>query len=371
MSSGAPAGAGGRIAWLDLARAVAIVLVVFYHVGAGAGYALLPKDSSAAGFWWSASNIMLAPIPMNLFFLVSGMLAVRAAQRPWRQVLRPRVLDMLWPYLLWSAVFAATAWVRYAPEDPWGYLVSQAEATLMVMGPYWFIAVLPAFFLAVRIGRGHPRLLLAVAVLVYLFAWPLRALMLESQWIPDLGTEGMYRFTIYALWYIGGFVLRDRISSLVSRIHPLVGLLTLAVFALVTATMFFGQFMAPLERALHATASLTGVFGVLGLLPRAAVQAPIAGFGAIVGSRTLEIYMIHPLVLNAVVASYPGSGLGQALRGSLTADLLLIPVVSAVALGVGILAQSLAARAGQYWLFAFPRARERKNTASGTRTERP
>ncbi|NMA77488.1 MAG: acyltransferase family protein, partial [Actinomycetales bacterium] len=69
-----------RIAWLDLVRAASIVLVVLYHVGAGAGYALLPKDSSSAGAWWSSVNLALAPVRMPLFFLVSGMLAVRAVQ---------------------------------------------------------------------------------------------------------------------------------------------------------------------------------------------------------------------------------------------------------------------------------------------------
>ena len=35
MSSSAPAAPTGRIAWLDLARAAAIVLVVVYHVASG------------------------------------------------------------------------------------------------------------------------------------------------------------------------------------------------------------------------------------------------------------------------------------------------------------------------------------------------
>ena len=371
MSSSAPAAPTGRIAWLDLARAAAIVLVVVYHVASGAGYDLLPRDGGAAGYWWSSVNIMLAPIPMNLFFLISGMFAVRAVHRPFARVVRPRILDMAWPYLLWSAVFAVTAWTRYAPEDPVGYMRSQAEATLVVMGPYWFIAVLPVFFLAARLGRDRPRLLLAAALAVYLLAWPLKMLMLTQEWIPALVSEGLYRFTIYAVWYLGGFVLRDRIIALVGGIGALRGLLILGLFAVVTATMFFGQYAPLLERALHAAASLTGVLGVMALLPRAASSAPIARAGSLVGSRTLEIYMIHPLVLNAVVVLYPGSALDAALHGTWTADLLLIPAVSALSLGAGLLAHTLAARPGLGWLFEFPRARERNTTTGGARPGSP
>lgn len=349
-----PATPSGRIAWLDLARAFAIVLVVVYHVASGAGLALLPRDSTSAGYWWSAVNIMLAPIPMNLFFLVSGMLAVRAVQRPWRQVLRPRILDMLWPYLLWSVVFALTAWMRYAPEDPVGYAVAQMKATVLVMGPYWFIAVLPIFFLASRLGRDRPRLLLALAVLVYVLAVPLRLAMLELEWLPVLVTEGMYRCTIYAVWYIAGLVLRDRISAFAIRTPAVVGLLILAVFALSTTVMFFGQFALVIERLLHATASLSGVLGPLALMP-AIVKIPwVARLGAVIGSRTLEIYMIHPLVLNAAVVLYPGSPLGQALEGTPVSDLLLIPLVSLIALGTGALAQIVAERWRMGWLFSAP-----------------
>lgn len=361
MTSGSPATPAGRIAWLDLARAFAIVLVVFYHVASGAGFDLLPKDSTSAGYWWSAVNIMLAPIPMNLFFLVSGMLAVRAVQRPWRQVLRPRILDMLWPYLLWSTFFTLTAWTRYSPEDPVGYVIAQAKATIVVMGPYWFIAVLPIFFLATRLGRSRPRVLLGLAALVYALAVPVRLVMLDVEWIPVLATEGVYRCTIYALWYIAGFVLRDRITAFATRTPVVVGLLLLGVFALSTSVMFFGHYTLVIERLLHVTASLSGVFGPVVLMP-AVVKIPwIVRLGGVIGSRTLEIYMIHPLVLNAIVDLYPDSSLGQALRGSPVSDLLLIPLVSLLALGLGVLAQILAKRWRLGWLFSAPGPREKAN----------
>ena len=141
----------GRIAWLDLVRALSIVLVVLYHVGAGAGNLLLPADSTTAGQRWASLNLMLAPVRMPLFFMVSGMLAVRAVHRPWRAVVSPASGLRLTVPPVERALRR-----RHGPAthlDPAGYMWDRVKVTLTAMGPYWFIAVLPVFFLVARCGR--------------------------------------------------------------------------------------------------------------------------------------------------------------------------------------------------------------------------
>lgn len=226
--------------------------------------------------------------------------------------------------------------------------------------------MLPLFFVAARLGRSRPRLLLALAVLVYVLAVPVRLAMLEMEWLPALATEGTYRCTIYLLWYIAGFVLRDRISGFATRAPILVGPLLLGVSTLSTTVMFFGEHALVLERTLHAIADVSGVFGPIVLMPALARISRIARLGEIIGTRTLEIYMIHPLVLNAVVVLYPSCSLGEALRGSWVSDLLLIPVVSTLALGAGVLAQMLARKRGLRWLFSAPGGGEKSNISPPT-----
>lgn len=362
MTSGVVTAPAARIAWLDLVRAASIVLVVLYHVGAGAGYALLPKDSSSAGAWWSSVNLALAPVRMPLFFLVSGMLAVRAVQRPWSRVLRPRILDLLWPYLLWSTLFALTAWTRYAPDDPVGYMKDQVAVTLTAMGPYWFIAVLPVFFVAARLGRGRPRLLLAVAAAVYVGAWPLRQLMLGAEMIPQLVAEGTFRVTVYALWFIAGYVLRDRLIALAERAHPLLGVLGAACFVLVVLVRDEMDAGAVLDRSLLAAATLTGLLAAIAVAPWLTRSAAIARCGRELGSRTLAIYLVHPLVINLAVVWYPDSPLGAALRGTAAADVLLVPVLATVAVALAVAVHGIVERWGPHWLFAAPQVREKSNT---------
>jgi uncharacterized membrane protein YcfT len=356
--------ARSRIAWLDLARAVSILLVVLYHVGAGAGHALLPPEQSAAGTWWAAANRMLVPIRMPLFFLVAGMLAVGAARRAWPLVLRPRILDFLWPYLLWSVLFALTAWVRYSPGDPDTFLWEQVKATATVMGPYWFIAVLPVFFVVARLGRDRPRALLAVGIVTYLGSWPLRQVLLGIEPIPDLAAQGLYRFTEFAIWYIAGFVLRDQILAVASRAGLVAAAGGVTIFVVSVLTLYGGENGTLVDRMLQAAATLSGLFGAIALLPRLAEIPALRRAGSALGSRTLAIYLVHPLAVAAVVATYPGSALGRMLGGSLVTDLLLVPAVTALGVGIAVMVHEGVHRWGPRWLLAAP------GSSSATRSVR-
>ncbi|MDN5821765.1 MAG: acyltransferase [Brachybacterium sp.] len=271
---------------------------------------------------------------------------------------------LFWPYLLWSAIFAVTAWTRYAPQDPVGYMKDQVKVTIAAMGPYWFIAVLPVFFVAARAGRSRPKLLLAAAVLVYLGAWPLRSLMMASEAVPTLAAEGVFRFTIYALWFIAGYVLREHIIVCADRAHRLVGLLGVGVFVTIVISTQDAGFGVFVDRMLLAAETSAGLLAAVVLVPWLARCDIIARVGKVLGSRTLAIYLIHPLVINVVVVWYPGSALGSALRGSVVADVLLVPAVTALAVAIAVGLRELVKRWGPEWLFAAPRVRERKLTTS-------
>src|SRR5699024_4536690 len=76
LTSGVRAGPTRRVAWLDIARAMSIVLVVIYHVAVGgAGHVLLGGRETFIGKLWIHGNLALVPLRMPLFFMVSGVLA--------------------------------------------------------------------------------------------------------------------------------------------------------------------------------------------------------------------------------------------------------------------------------------------------------
>ncbi|WP_394215739.1 acyltransferase family protein [Brachybacterium vulturis] len=345
----------GRLEWVDLARGVTIVLVVLYHVAVGAGHALLPAEHSEAGARWAAASRFLQPLRMPLFFLLAGMFAHSAARREWSKVWRSRIADLWWPYLLWSAVFAVTAWPRYSPEDPVGYMASQGMATLTGAGPYWFILMLPLYFLLVRAGRDHPRALLGIVALLYIGAGPLRALILDATWLPALPASGAYRFAYYAIWYVTGWALRKHIFRYTDRAPAMMIAVGAAGFVGMSVLLPSWEGYPLVSRLMVLAAGILGLSSVFPLLRRLALWPPAAILGAVVGSRTLPIYLIHPLFINVVVMALPASWLGRHLQGTAVADVMLVPVITVLGTAAGVLFALLIDRVGPYWALAAPR----------------
>ena len=341
-----------RVVWMDGARALCIVLVVGYHAGHGAAEELLPPDLTGAASAWMVANELLIPLRMPLFFVISGLLAGGAVARAWSRVVRPRILDYLWPYALWSTVFAATAWVRYRPEDPWGYLGDQLTRSLMLGSPYWFIGVLPIFFVLVRLGRSHPRLLLALTFVLYALA-PLTNDVLRE--IAPAGLAyGVFQLMDLAFWYVLGYVLAAPIRRFGDTVTLSVGLALTVGYAAAAAAYWWLQDVPAAGRLAELVASVVGILAVVALFARASSLPAVAAFGSAVGRRTLAIYLVHPLVINAIVVGMRALYTSGAVTGSLALDLALAPAVTGVAVVAGVGLDVLLRRHGPRWALAAP-----------------
>lgn len=198
--------AGGRprerLHWVDVAKAVAIVLVVLYHVGGAGMDRMFPDPDGPASGLWTRVNAALLPMRMPLFFLTAGLLAHRAVGRTWPVVWRGRILVLLWPYLLWSVAFAAIAGFAYSPEDPGWYTVNHLRTLPFAGTAYWFLAVLTVFFVAAKVLRRRPLVVLAVTLVLAAVA-PYLEPLIESS-LPDLTTYAIIRVGRYAFWYFLG-----------------------------------------------------------------------------------------------------------------------------------------------------------------------
>lgn len=340
-----------RLAWLDLARAISIILVVLYHAGTGGVVVALVGEGTAATLWRSF-NISLIPLRMPLFFLISGALAVGAIHRGFRKVARPRVLDILWPYVLWSLIWAVTAMPRYAPDDPAGYLLGHLRAILVVGSPYWFLAALTIFFLLMRLGREHPRVMLAVAFVAYAAA-PFLDAALKTAGAPSDLTYGIFQITDNAVWYVLGYGFSTEIRSTRRRVRVGPGLVLGAVFCVLAAVIVAFETPLAVTRLLEFVASITGLAACAVLLPLVARWAPLARAGSYLGSRTLTIYVVHPVVINFVIIGWVFNDVGDMVSAPVRA-LLVVPVVTALAVGVALLLDFVVNRWGPGWLLKCP-----------------
>ena len=95
MSTAAP-----RLAWIDVARAVALVLVVAGHTERGLVGAGIMAGETAQDF-----DLLVYSFHIPLFFLLSGLLfAPSIRRRPFVLTWKARTIRLVQPYLIWSIV---------------------------------------------------------------------------------------------------------------------------------------------------------------------------------------------------------------------------------------------------------------------------
>lgn len=87
-----------RVEWIDVAKALSILLVTMLHVGQ------LAQQSGIQVGRIVVLNDFLAPIRMPLFFAASGVFAGSALAKPWSHLLRHKVALYAWLFVLWTSV---------------------------------------------------------------------------------------------------------------------------------------------------------------------------------------------------------------------------------------------------------------------------
>ena len=86
--------------FLDIARGLAIVLVVFGHALRGLAEA---GTFEFAGVW-GAVDYLIYTFHMPIFFLISGSLMVKTFGQPLPDFFKSRIINIAWPYVLWSLI---------------------------------------------------------------------------------------------------------------------------------------------------------------------------------------------------------------------------------------------------------------------------
>ena len=320
--------AAARHAWIDIAKAMAILLVVLNHQLTY--FASLDWSRGAASMaFWNAVCTAFLPIRVPLFFLASGLLAARAVERDWSEVWRGRVARYAWLYVLWALVYLALVprWPAFGLSD----LAPQTHLARIVAGVSlaWYLWALPLVFLVARATRSLPTWLVLGAALLLAFA-PL----------PHMYSGNVLRCLPF---YLAGVRLPDLAWRVPKLASP--GPVAMAVAA------YAALFLLPPEmrRALGPVIELGGV--TLLALSCAFVARHWQGSaraGRWLGERTLPIYVLHFPLLTALALVVPPLGGSQVL-------LALYPLVGSVlAVGLALGLHRVLRAAGLRWLFELP-----------------
>jgi uncharacterized membrane protein YcfT len=308
-----------REGWIDVAKGIAIMLVVFFHA---VMYSL--QLDLAQG--WVRFTYTLDTFRMPMFFFMSGLLAQRAVQQqPFPYLFRKRMLLLLYLYVLWCCLQRLFSWAL-PPSSLHPSPSSWTDLLTIFVFPHpnlWFIYALPIFFaVAWATRRLPPPLVLAGAAVLAAAFGPGLLDIGSSPW----GKTGRYLFFFLAAVYTSR-VVRERAP----RLRPIHLGATFATYLVVVLVLTFTA-VRSLPFAVLVGGMVAVVFGIaLAVnLSGTALTAPLE----YLGRRTLPIYLVHTFPMIAVAAVLlPALGRLPSWFGT-----ILPPALTLLAVTCGLLA---------------------------------
>lgn len=172
-----PETAPTRLAWMDRARGLGIILVVFGHVLLGLIDANVAPNDPA--YRWTVYSIYLFHMPV--FFFLAGLVVQSSLNRGANQFLISKVWTVAFPYVLWSLVQGGLK--MFFADD----VNSPVHGSLLghiLWDPFdhfWFLYVVMAMHLMTVLFGGRRLLLLWIAIAASLLAW----IIPDAVWNPD------------------------------------------------------------------------------------------------------------------------------------------------------------------------------------------
>ncbi|RXR05949.1 acyltransferase family protein [Pseudoxanthomonas composti] len=301
MSSVNKAAAGGRANWIDWLRGMSVLMVVLLHahqfaflaypeVGAG-----LPTTQGAFARLVHALNVAVAPLRMELMFLLSGMFVASGLRKGLRTYLRGKAERLLYPFILWSVLIFVLreAGSVLAKGEPiaWRGMMDIALGNTALT---WFLYDLTLYFVAAPLLERLSPLLVGACALV------ISQLLLE---VPGRSSDFFYYFIFFHV----GSRYTDFLGALASH----AGRAWLLVSSLACCALVGCAFRFHYSSTWHGYLPL--VLLSMPLLFRLATQACLhrksSDLICFVGRNSIVFYLVHfPLY---VVLGYLLRRLGQ------------------------------------------------------------
>ena len=316
---------GTRLGWLDVARGVLVLFVVIGH----ATYFMSRRGMDLSDVAPVVRLVQEVRIPALFFF--SGILFLGASSRPWRVLLRNRVMLLGWLVVFWLGVEAV---VRHGVLDiPGGPELSNAHRWLLgqLVLPEDYLWFVWGLLVMVLLGRALGRRPWAL-VLVFLLLTTT-----GPAWFPDLGKQTV-PFVTRAPFFLLGLAVAPVLLRQRQR-HLLLLALPAAVLFVVGAQLRVTDRTGPLgpdtAAMLVAVAGLPVVVGAAVLLSR----APGGGLLQSFGQRTLPVYIMHMPVLLVLMREMRRWTRPWSDENPVLTMVLLVTVTTAACLGAFWLTQ--------------------------------
>ena len=307
---------GKRVAWADTAKGFSILAVCMMHV-----VTMVPGGMETP---WGIAKIVLDPLRMPLFFLVSGLFAHRVIERSLSDLWFRRLWFLLVPYLVFTPVTAANRlyidgklFVSEPPQITAPSMIPGLPARLdlgAIFAHMDYSAVVKAIVL------GDPGLWFLYALMLYnVAAWCPRKLptwlALALSFVPAyLGSvaglmshQGTRQVLMYLPIFFVGLFLREYIFSLANHAFKLPVAFGAAALFVSSEVANYGleqKVFAEWNDTIAAVTVATGLIRIFAAIPFGIVFATWLSHAPIVsslleaiGRHTLPVYVSHQMAL--------------------------------------------------------------------------
>jgi len=336
---------------IDVARGIAIVAIVLGHVERGlASASLLPYDTALT------LDRLLYLFHLATFAYLSGLFVRGSVERDGvRRMLTRRVTLFVWLYLLWTVIQGS---VRVAASSVANTPVTVGDIARIWIpeGQLWFLPWLIGVTVIAAVtqpwrSRGRATAVLLLAATLALAVW---------------GHDPLYAFTRgWALLFpflVGCVLTASRHAALARRL-PVVAVaaaIGTGVWVWVGLAMGVSTPTTGGDSRTAQTVALGVVGCAAGTVATLAVAAllarsPVAGVVALVGRRSLEIFLAH-----IVVAS--GSRI-LLVQAGVTAPWVHLATGTSLGVLIPVVVAAVLERWGWTWVFGLPRVLEQTRAA--------
>lgn len=135
-----------QVLWVDALRGGLIVLVVLYHcIERGVLPSVLTEENTGKHFLKIIAD-GFRPLRMPLFFLVAGVLAVRAMERPWLTLLRSKVWFYAYLFVVWTVIETFLTWTVFRDVSATNLIVLVVTKLTVAPNLIWFLSALMVFY---------------------------------------------------------------------------------------------------------------------------------------------------------------------------------------------------------------------------------
>ncbi|MDT0576984.1 acyltransferase family protein [Croceicoccus sp. F390] len=316
-----------RIAWLDIARGASILLVVVFHASI-----YLDSHGVINPIYWKINNLFAA-IRMPLFFGISGLLGVRLLQLDLKAVLLRKTAMLWYLYTLWTAVH----WIFGLSQNKELSLTDLLSSLLFPHQVLWFIWALGIYFLIAKLVSVHLRFPVIIASLG--IATLVHAEMLLVNYPP------FFKSVVYLPYFLSCIWFSEFIYKLM-----IVGWKRLVILLAMYSTLFYGMYSNIIGPVTQPILNILGLFVGAAISHQIVYIKPASELLKSLGKRTLEIYLIHSIIILSL-----SSVLDWAVISNLKmADLWILPLVCIIAIMGALAIKRISDHLGVYWLYALP-----------------